>query len=337
MILTSAIKKLQASASLSIQETEDVFSSIFHHEVSDNQIREFLVHLYQKGETYDEIMGAVRFLRSNGVSLDGGEDLLDCCGTGGDQKGTLNISTAVAFVLAGGGIKVAKHGNRAVSSLSGSADVLKEFGVNITMSEKTTLACLKNTGITFLWAPQYYPILKKVGEIRKSIPHRTIFNLLGPLLNPMKATRQLLGVFDKNFVPILARVLKDNASTAAIVVSSEDGLDEFSLTAKAYVASLQKGIIKEFIFDPWKESGYPHATILDLKGGTPSENALRIRRSLKGHSEPVDHVIHINAAWGFIVAGKAESFMDGLILAQDSISSGKAYRKLEEFVEASHA
>lgn len=337
MILTSAIKKLQASKSLSIQETEDVFSSIFHHDVSDDQIREFLVLLYQKGETYDEIMGAVRFLRKNGLSLDGGEDLLDCCGTGGDQKGTLNISTAVAFVLAGGGVKVAKHGNRAVSSLSGSADVLKELGVNINMSVETTLACLKNTGITFLWAPQYYPILKKVGEVRKSIPHRTIFNLLGPLLNPMKATRQLLGVFDKTFVPILARVLKDNGSQAAVVVSSEDGLDEFSLTAKAYTARLQSGEVSEFLFDPWKESGYQRATILDLKGGTPVENALRLRRSLKGHSEPVDHVIHINAAWGFIIAGKAESFMDGLILAQDSVSSGKAYRKLEEFVEASHA
>lgn len=337
MNISSAIRKLQASNALTIRETEDVFSSIFHHDVGDDQVREFLILLYQKGETYEELMGAVSFLRGNGVSLDGGEDLMDCCGTGGDQLGTLNISTAVAFVLAGGGVKVAKHGNRAVSSRSGSADVLKELGVNIDMSPETTLTCLKNTGITFLWAPQYYPILKKVGEVRKSIPHRTIFNLLGPLLNPMNATRQLLGVFDKTFVPILARVLKDNGSQAAVVVSSDDGLDEFSLTAKAHVARLQMGGVSEFVFDPWRESGYPVATIADLKGGSPAENALRIRRALKGHSEPVDHVIHINAAWGFIVAGKAESFMDGLILAQDSISSGRAYRKLEEFAEASHA
>lgn len=336
MKLIEAIQKLEQKSHLSTQNMEDVMSDIFHHDVKDDDIRNFLILLSQKGETFEEILGAVHFLRKNGVQVTTGiDDLIDCCGTGGSQKGSFNISTAVAFVLAGGGCYVAKHGNRAVSSKSGSADVLKALGVNLTMSPEGAIECLKKTGITFLYAPEYYPILKKVAFVRKSIPHRTIFNLLGPLLNPCQAPYQLLGVYASEYVPILTKVLKEIGSQSAVVVSSLDGLDEFSLTDKAQVSQLKAGEIQSFVFDPWQESGYPKCDLKDLQGGTPEENANRMRKCLKGHSEPLDHVVHINAAWGFIACGRADSFMDGLLLAQQSISSGKAHQKLEEFVEMS--
>lgn len=313
---------------------ESACSVFFGDDVTDTERRDFLIALHDKGETTDELVGAARFLRGTCVPVPEAEDdAVDCCGTGGDQKGTMNISTAVAFVLAGGGVKVAKHGNRAISSRSGSADVLAALGVATDHTPEAAARCLNGIGIAFLSAPSYYPVLKTVAAVRKSISHRTIFNLLGPLLNPMRAKRQLLGVFDAKFVPPMAAALSALGSHSAIVVSSNDGLDEFSLSDRAFAIRLASGRTEEFTFDPWVASGYPRCSLDDLRGGTPEENATRLKKSLKGHSEPVDHVIHINAAWGFVVAGKAASFMDGLLLAQDSISSGRAYRKLEELAE----
>lgn len=330
------LEKLRGGVSLTPGEMEAACAVLFDDGTTPSAIRDFLIALYDKGETADELLGAARFLRETRVSIaEAGDDALDCCGTGGDQKGTMNISTAVAFVLAGGGVKVAKHGNRAVSSLSGSADVLAALGIGIELPPQKAVRCLDEVGIVFLSAPQYYPSLKKVAPVRGSIPHRTIFNLLGPLLNPMRAKRQLLGVFDAKFVSPMAQTLRELGTKNAVVVSSKDGLDEFSLSDKAIVIRLEAGRVEEFEFDPWTASGYPRCTLADLRGGTPEENAARLKKSLKGHSEPVDHVIHINAAWGFVVAGKAATFMDGLLLAQDSISSGRAYRKLEELAEFS--
>jgi anthranilate phosphoribosyltransferase len=334
MPLQSVIRKFRTNISLSAPEMESACAAFFDTGVADAERRDFLIALHDKGETADELVGAVRFLRGTCVPVAAaGNDVIDCCGTGGDQKGTMNISTAVAFVLAGGGVKVAKHGNRAVSSRSGSADVLTALGVATDLSPEAAEHSLKEVGIAFLSAPSYYPALKTVSAVRKSIPHRTIFNLLGPLLNPMRAKRQLLGVFDPKFVSPMAAALCALGSCAAIVMSSNDGLDEFSLSDQAFAIRLESGRTEEFVFDPWAASGYPRCSLDDLRGGTPEENAARLKKSLKGHSEPIDHVIHINSAWGFVVAGKASSFMDGLLLAQDSISSGRAYGKLEELAE----
>ncbi len=333
MKTTEAIKLLSNKQSLKTSEIQLVFDDIFMGKVVDDDVRRFLVLLHEKGESFEEILGAVKYLRAKGKSLSCScPNLIDCCGTGGDQKNTFNISTAVSFVLAGAGCTVAKHGNRAMSSQSGSADILTELGVGIQSDTSVDKKCLEELGIGFLFAPDYYPLMKKVASIRKSIPHRTIFNILGPLLNPAGAKKQLIGVFDTTFAPVMARVLQETGSESAVVVTAKDGTDEFSLVCDNDVVQLAGNEIKEFSFDP-RESGYPYCTVEDLKGGTAKENADRLKKCLKGHSMPLDHVVHINSAWGLIAAGKADSLLEGLLMAQESISSGRAYQKLEGLIE----
>lgn len=337
MPLTQTTSDLKKNHCLTAQQMEACFQKIFLSDVPDHEIREFLVALYEKGETVDEIFGAASFLKQHAKLVrPQSQNLFDCCGTGGDAKGMFNVSTAAAFVLAGGGVKVAKHGNRAVSSKSGSADVLEALGISINLTGEQSAHCVDTVGIGFFFAPTHYPFLRRVGAIRKSIPHRTIFNLLGPLLNPAGATRQLLGVADPSFVAVHAEVLQRLGAESAIVVSSEDGADEFTLTAKARMAVLSGGQITESIFDPWEPTGYAQCTQADLMGGDAAQNALRLKLCLKGHSQPIDHVVHINAAWGFVAAGLAADFMEGLLLAQQSVSSGRAYQKLEELVDGTN-
>lgn len=333
MNLSRAISRLKNKENLAPHDIEEVFDEIFTSKASDKDIRAFLVALYEKGESYGEILGAVRYLRSVGESIRcHTQDLVDCCGTGGDKKNTFNISTATAFVLAGAGCHVAKHGNVAISSRSGSADILRALGVNIQAPQEVMRACIDEIGIGFLFAPNYYPLLKRVGPVRKSIPHRTIFNLLGPLLNPAHANRQLIGVFDGKYTHTIAKVLKELGSKSVVVVHAQNGMDEFSLTSNNTVSQLKDGSITDFVFDP-RQSGYAYCRDEDLLGGTAEENAARLKKCLKGHSEPLDHTVHINAAWGLIAAGRAEGFMDALIQAQESISSGGAYEKLQALIE----
>ena len=336
--MQALLQKLKNHHDLNAAEITNTFSKMFSGALTESDVQEFLTLLHQKGESTAEILAAVQFLKGNAVNtLQAAPDVVDCCGTGGDQLGTLNISTAVALVLAGGGVPVAKHGNAAVSSKSGSADVLQALGVVIDLSPAAARTCLEQCGITFLLAPLYYPLMQQVRALRKKIPHPTIFNLLGPLLNPMSVKRQVLGVYNESYVHRLAEVLLALGHESSIVVHAQDGLDEFSLSAPAVMSRVVAGQVTDMIFDPWQESGYPRCEIADLRGGTATENALRIRQSLKGHSQAVDHVIHINAAWGFVVAGRAATFLDGLLLAQDSVSSGRAYQKLQEWVEVSRA
>lgn len=335
MLISQAITKIKNSQSLTAPEMEGVFQELFSDHAHEDDIKSFLIALHKKGESEDEILGAARFLIENAVSLSTETtDLVDCCGTGGDQKNSFNISTAVAFVLAGAGCPVAKHGNRAMSSICGSADILKELNVNIDASPQTVIRCLEKTGIGFLFAPLYQPLLKKMAPIRQEIPHRTVFNLLGPLINPLRVKKQLVGVFDVKTVKTMASVLKKLGVNSAVVVSSQDGFDEFSLTGMNHVAWLKEGQIESFDFDP-RDSGYPFCLASDLRGGSAKENAQRLQKTLKGHSEPLDHMVHINAAWALVAAGKANHFMDGLLLAQDAISSGRAYEKLEALIEES--
>lgn len=336
MSFLECLAQLGASEDLTAEQTESCFAEIFTDQVPDDQIKDFLVALYKKGETHQEVLGAVRYLRSHGEDAHcKSKDLIDCCGTGGDQKGTFNVSTAVSFVLAGAGLKVAKHGNRAASSKSGAADILEALGINILASSKVMARCIDEVGIGFLFAPNYYPLMKKVGPIRKELGHRSIFNILGPLLNPAGAKVQLIGVFESRLTRLMAEVLKSLGSESAVIVHGQDGMDEFTLTTNNTVSRLQQGEIQDFEFDP-RQSGYAYCRSEDLMGTTPQENAERLKICLKGHSEPVDHVVHINAAWGLMAAGQAEHFMDALLMAQDSVSSGRAYQKLEQLIEATH-
>lgn len=337
MSISQAIAQIKAGQSLTASAMASVFGDLFSDHVDTAEAKSFLIELHKKGESEDEILGAARFLMENAMPLSCQIiDLVDCCGTGGDQKNSFNISTAVAFVLAGAGCFVAKHGNRAMSSACGSADILKALQVNIDASPETVIRCIEKIGIGFLFAPLYQPLLKKMAPIRQAIPHRTLFNILGPLINPLRVKKQLVGVFDGKIVETLAGVLKKLGKDSAVVVSSHDGFDEFSLTGINHVAQLKNGHVHRFDFDP-RDSGYAFCSVADLRGGSVSENAQRLKKTLKGHSEPLDHMVHINAAWALVAAGKGETFMDGLLLAQDSISSGRAYEKLEALIEESHS
>jgi anthranilate phosphoribosyltransferase len=330
--MLEATKALKEGKSLSSEEMSFVFEKVFKSDVADSDISDFLIALHEKGETADEIFGAAKFLRDHGKTVQLAlDDVLDCCGTGGSGKSVFNISTAVAFILAACGCHVAKHGNRAVTSKSGSADVLEALGVNLDLTAEQNASLVKEVGLGFFYAPHHYPFIRRVMPVRKSIPHRTIFNLLGPLINPAHANFQVLGTPHKQFVPIMAEVLQKLGSKAVVVVSSEDGLDEFTLTSKAHVSILRDGKITSEIFDPFEATGYKLCELKEIQGSTPEENALRLKKSLKGHSEPLDHTIHINAAWGLLISGKADTFLDALLMVQDVISSGRAYEKLEEF------
>ena len=331
--LTDAILKIEQGLSLSADESFAVFLDLFEGQADEATKRHFLVSLHKKGEVPNEILGAIRYLRSQAISVTTqSRDLVDCCGTGGDHKNTFNISTAVSFVLAGAGCTVAKHGNRAITSSSGSADVLLALGVSLDLSPEQLGKCLDEVGIAFLFAPNHYPLLKSVAGIRKSLPHRTIFNLLGPLLNPAGAKKQLIGLYDKNWCRPICEVLKALGSESVVTVNSDDGSDEFTLMGPNHYAQLSGQGIEEGIFDP-ASTGYPICQAKDLAGGAPEENARRLRLVLKGHSLPLDHTVHLNAAWGLIAAKKVTNVLDGLLMAQDAISSGRAYHKLEALVE----
>lgn len=336
-IFQQQIKQLKNSIDLHESEMRAALEFILTEQASQDDIVEFLTLLRDKGESASEIKGALKLMREKCHRLPlKSSPLFDTCGTGGDGKNTFNISTAVAFVLAGGGINIAKHGNRAVSSKSGSADVLKALGVNIEADANKVAHCIDEIGIGFLFAPHYHPAMKIVGPARQKIGTRTIFNLLGPMLNPAQPDFQIMGVYDQKLLPIITQVLKDTGSKAVAVVHGSDGMDEITLTGKTYISLYKDNHVDLFEFDP-QEVGYDYCSPKDLEGGNAEENAKRLRRLLKGHSEAIDHCVHLNAALGFMVAGKTSDFKEGLLMAQESISSGRAYQKLEALIEISHS
>lgn len=330
------LDKLTRKQNLTVAEMESALDAILAGGVSETNIVLFLILLRDKGESAEEIKGAVTALRQRAQRLPlKSKEVIDTCGTGGDQKNTFNISTASAFVVAGAGVKVAKHGNRAVSSASGSADVLKKLGVNIDAHPALVARCVDEIGIGFLFAPVYHPTLKAVAEARRKIGTKTIFNIVGPLMNPAGAKKQVIGVYDPKLLPVIASVLKDVGSESLAIVHGNDGLDELTLAATSQICFLKEGKIFNETFDP-RSVGYPFCRPEDLKGGTPIDNAHRLRKMLKGHSQPVDHCVHLNAALALMTAGKAGDFKEGLLCAQESISSGKAYEKLEMLIELSN-
>jgi anthranilate phosphoribosyltransferase len=291
----------------------------------------FLSLLRGRGETVAEITGAATLLRQRMITVPAPADAIDIVGTGGDGHGTFNISTAVAFVVAGTGLPVAKHGNRAVSSKSGASDVLAALGVNLDAAPDIVARAIHNR-VGFLWAPLYHPTMKGWGPVRTELGFRTLFNLLGPLCNPAGVKFHVLGVFDRAYVVPMAETLRNLGSTRAWVVHGADGLDELTTTGVTHVAELRDGLIRSFDVTP-EEAGLPRATLADLAGGDAAHNAAAMKRLFESEPGPYRDIVLLNAAAALVVAGYAQTLAEGVDEAARSIHKGAAARALQELIE----
>ncbi len=331
-MIKEAISKVIASQDLPEAEMVQVMEEIMTGAASPAQIGAFLVALRLKGETVDEITGAARVMREKAVKIDTpkGHAVVDTCGTGGDSAGTFNISTTAAFITAGTGLIVAKHGNKSVSSKSGSADLLQALGVNIEAEQGRVEECLRQCGIGFLFAPMMHGAMKYAIGPRREIGIRTIFNLLGPLTNPAGAENQVIGVYSDTLTEPLANVLKRLGSKHVFVVHGHDGLDELTLTTTSKVSELKDGKVTTYDFSPEKY-GFTLCGSADLKGEDPKANAEITLKILKGQEKgPKTDISVMNAALAIVAGGKAKDFNAGVELAKASISSGAAIQKLED-------
>ncbi len=332
--LRPALRKVAAGQTLGEAEAAEAFALIMSGGASEAQIGALLMGLRARGETVEEITGAARAMRERAIKVHAPDGAIDTCGTGGDAKGTHNISTCVAFVVAGAGVKVAKHGNRSISSRSGSADVLAALGVNIECAPETITKCIEGCGLGFMFAPAHHAAMRHVAKVRTELGTRTIFNLLGPLANPAGAKYQIVGVFGAEWVEPIAHVLGRLGVERAWVVHGEDGLDELTTTGISQVAALDHGKISTFKISP-RNAGLPDAKPDDLTGGDAIENAAHIRAVLGGNQGPFRDIVLLNAAAALLVAGKAKTLRDGVALAAQSIDSGKAKGVLEALVKLS--
>ena len=330
-MIKEAIGKIVAGMDLSEEEMIGVMNLIMTGEATEAQIGAFITALRLKGETIDEITGAARVMREKATKIDAvadGEILVDTCGTGGDSSSTFNVSTTAAFVVAGAGVKVAKHGNRSVSSRSGSADVLEALGVNLALSPEDVARAVETIGMGFMFAPALHPAMKYAIGPRREIGIRTIFNVLGPLTNPAWANVQLLGVYDPMLTRPLAEVLGRLGSKRAWVVHGEGGLDELSLLGKSVVAQWDKNEVKEFVIRP-EDAGLKPCKAEDLKGGDAEENARILKDIISGEKGPKRDMVLLNAGAAIFLADKAKSLREGVVLAAESIDSMEAMRRLE--------
>jgi anthranilate phosphoribosyltransferase len=332
--LRGAIAKVTSGASLSEDEAADAFELVMSGGATQAQTAALLTGLRVRGETVEEITGAARAMRARALTVRAPEGAIDTCGTGGDAKGTYNISTCAAFVVAGAGVPVAKHGNRAISSRSGSADVLAALGVAIDATPETIERCIEQCGLGFMFAPAHHAAMRQVASVRTELGIRTIFNLLGPLANPAGTKYQVVGVFGEQWVEPIAHVLGRLGAQRAWVVHGADGLDELTTTGISHVAVLDAGTISTFKISP-RNAGLPEARLQDLTGGDAQENAAHLRAVLQGMQGPFRDIVLLNAAAALLVAGKATTLREGVALASESIDSGKAKRVLDALVELS--
>lgn len=329
------LQKIIAGENLSMQETAEVFDAIMSGQATQAQVGGILVGLRMKGETVDEIAGGASSMRRHAVFVDcGGLPVVDTCGTGGDGSNTFNISTTAAFVVAGAGVPVAKHGNRAITSKCGSADLLAELGVNIEALPETVENCVREAGIGFLFAPKLHPAMKHAMGPRKELGVRTIFNMLGPLTNPAGAKGQIIGVFSAELTEPFASVLKILGSRRAFIVRGHDGLDEITTTTMTRISELSEGRVRTYDFDPIQYIG-EYSSSLDLVGGDPATNAEITRKVLSGEKSPRRDIVCINAAAAIIAGGKARDIKQGWEMAQQSIDSGNAQKALEMLIKVS--
>ncbi len=327
------LEQLLEGNDLSNDRAFDVMLSIMSGKFNDAQIAGFLMALRAKGETVDEIAGFANAMREKMVSVPLASSAIDMCGTGGDARGTFNISTAASFVVAGAGVKVAKHGNRSMTSQSGSADVLQSLGIAIDNSLENSVEDIENIGLGFLFAPAYHPAMKHAIGARKSLAVRTVFNILGPLCNPANVKAQAMGIFHPDLTEVQVTVLKVLGSTDVMVFHGRDGLDEISTTTTTKISQMRNGgIVNTFEFDA-TDLGISQVTLFDLQGGKPEENAGIIEAIIKGETGPKRDIVLLNAAAGIVVGGKAQTLEEGLKLASESVNSGAALHVLNQLAQ----
>lgn len=313
-------------------QAEEAFNIMMSGEASPSQIGGLLMALRVRGESIDEITGAATVMRQKMLPIEAPEGAIDLCGTGGDGAHTLNISTAAAFVCAGCGVKVAKHGNRAASSKSGAADVLAALGVNIDADLAIVQKALWEVGTTFLWAQKHHSAMRHVGPTRTELGTRTIFNIMGPISNPAGVKRQLIGVFSDQWLEPIAQVLNNLGTEHAWLVHGSDGLDEITVTGPTEICELKNGRIRRFQISP-ADVDLPLSSSSEIRGGEPADNANAIRELLDGKTGAYRNIVVMNAAGALVVADAAPNFAIGVRMAADSIDQGRARRKLEQLIE----
>ncbi len=317
---------------LSSDRAIQAFNEIMSGKALESQIAGFLIALKMRGETVEEISAAAKVMLDKCNSVNAPKGTLDIVGTGGDGKGTLNISTATALVVASCNIYVAKHGNKNISSQSGSADVLKELEVNLEVTPQVVERCIEKAHIGFLFAPAHHPAVKHVMPTRQALATRTIFNILGPLTNPAKIKNHLVGAYSKDLLVPMARVLKELGSQNAWLVFGEDGTDEISITGKTHVVELKKGKISSFEINP-EDAGLSSCSIQSILGGSPKENALALKQLIAGQKSPYRDAVLLNAGAALIVSGKVQSLADGVQIAGNAIDSGATHATLKTLVK----
>jgi len=330
------IAKVASGQVLGADDAYQAFNLMMSGDATPAQIGGFLMALRVRGETVDEIIAGAKVMREKALKVEAPTDAIDNCGTGGDASGTWNISTGAAFVIAACGVPLAKHGNRALSSKSGTAQALEELGVNINTPPEKITECIAKAGMGFMMAPNHHAAMKHVGPVRVELGTRTMFNLLGPLSNPAGTKRQLIGVFAEEWVEPLAHVLKGLGSEKVWVVCGSDGLDEITTTGPTKVAALEDGEVKIFTIHP-DDAGLPLADPADLKGGDPVLNAAKLKALLKGEPGPYRDIVLLNAAAALVVADKARDLKHGVTLGAEAIDSGAALGVLETLVVVSNA
>jgi len=348
MILDALHRIANHRQSLSREEARAVMTEVLSGKCTDAQIAALLVALHMRGETVEEIVGFAEAIRLAAAPLSlqrdsivdvsgtGRDALVDTCGTGGDASGTFNISTATAFVVAGAGVRVAKHGNRSVTSKCGSADVMEALGVNIDLASARLASCLQEVGMAFLFAPAMHSAMKYVQPARRELRLRTVFNLLGPLTNPARASAQVVGVYSAELVEKLAEALSMLGLRRALVVHGLDGLDEITVTSPTRIAEVRDGSVRTYEVTP-EEFGMKRAMIEDIAGGDAAANATIIREILNGTKSARRDVVVLNAAAALVAAGRADHLVDALPLAEKSVDSGAAAHKLEALVRFTNA
>ncbi len=338
-MIREGIQKLIEETNLTFEESQEIMREVMSEKATNAQIAAFLTALRMKGETVEELIALATVMREHCRRIHPRvEDrLVDTCGTGGDKIKTFNISTAAAFVVAGAGVAIAKHGNRSVTSQSGSADVLEKLGLNLNIEPEAVQKSIEQVGVGFMFAPAFHPAMKYAIQPRREIGIRTVFNILGPLTNPASANAQLLGVYDQKLITPIAYALKKLGCEEAMVVHGLDGLDEIATTGKTAIAWLREGEVATLETAP-KDFGVKQARITDIKGTNPDESAEILFTILNGYcavNDPKTEIVLVNSAAGIIVGGNAEDFSYGMEVARKSIESGAAYKKLEALIKAS--
>ena len=338
MNINQAIRAVIEKKNLNESEMLDVMNSIMTGQTTDAQIGAFLVGLSMKGETIEEITASAKVMRSlaTPVEIKSNKYLVDTCGTGGDGLGLFNISTASAFVVAAAGGKVAKHGNRSISSKSGSADVLESAGVNLNLSPSLISECIAQIGVGFMFAPAHHSAMKHAIGPRKELAVRTIFNVLGPLTNPAKAPNQVMGVYDKNLIEPIANVLKELGSRHVMVIHSDDGLDEFSIADKTYVAELKDGNVSTYSVHP-KDFGLTLGNLKDIRADNADASLALITEAFSGRNGTAKSIISLNAGAAIYVSGLTTSLQSGIDRANQVLSDGSSQKKLDEYIKISNS